>query len=763
MTIRRLISSGSRTRTRTRTRTHLGWVRYRYVMYGFVITCIGTLVYLLVERTGMDVEKWHRAARMADKMLESYSWDLISDAKIKAIEEIPVSPLELIPDIELNTKKRYDASWDLLFRGRKYKSFSEYDLSTKCEFYFQNLYNLDEEWTNEIGMFTFDIKDIKSDSRMSELKDDDGVKLIDEKALRYYKRKHNIALGMERLRIYDRCFVGNNNNKHDSIKMNELFEQGGSEGSTSTASKLDKTVIGNKDSLRPTRKASFLSELDSGKFSKFNQWDFEHRMFPFISYFEQHNFTQVMPIFTGPGSHQPLPQGKFPVFNRDTGELSTVESFNYDETKSLWDNWNDLSARCSHKGIVMSAGNGQVDQTIRLIAVLREQQNRMPIQIIHNDQLSDDSVALLSEAAQSTNFSNGPKQSVWFLNVKPTLSESEKGRFDRFKNKWLSVIFNTFEEFIFIDSDAISYIGLEEYFKFDEYSDTGTLMFKDRSLKFGAEQKCPVLFETLQPKILERYYFDTLPQINAEFVEQACMKELTPEEKVYKRFFELGQQHHLESGLLAINKRQHIMSMIISTVLNISPKIGGCAWGDKEFFWLGLLVSGHRYSIYDVAASAVGIPSMKERERDDELKEAQEICSTQVGHTSYDKHLLWINGGSQLCKFEGTFDSDWEQFENIRKEFHDNKDKARQAYKDVMPIEAAIIPDINVGRWAHKDRRCSGYVWCGEYFEKIKPYTYSKKIVKGELIHFDQKEIEHIRHLNTIWNKASLLPTDNKE
>ena len=726
-------------------------VRARYVVYGLMVTCFIAVGYLLAQARDADAEEWHRAARIASQArAREFADDYVSNVKIKPIEEIPVSPLELIPDIEVETKRRYEASWDLLFRSHKHKSFKHYDLSIKCEFYFQNLYNLNEEWTNEIGMFTFDIKDIKSDNKMSELKDDDGVKLIDEKALRYYKRKHNIALGMERLRIYDRCFVGNSNNR-DSLKMNELFQQHGSEGSTS---KLDQKVIGNKDNLRPTRKASFLSELDTGKFSKFNQWDFEHRMFPFISYFEQHNFTQVMPIFTSPESLEPLPQGKFPVFNRDTGELDSVETFHYDETKSLWDNWNDMSSRCGHKGIVMSVGNGQVDQTVRLLAVLREQHNRLPIQIIHNDQLSNDSIALLSDVARSSDLSNGPKQSVWFLNVKPTLSQSAKGRFDRFKNKWLSVIFNTFEEFIFVDSDAISYIGLEEYFQFDEYTATGTLMFKDRSLRMESGQKCPVLFETLMPKILERYYFDTVPQVDPDFVEQACMKELTPEEKVYKRFFENGHQHNLESGLLAINKNEHIISMVISTVLNISPKIGGCGWGDKEFFWLGLLVSGHHYSIYDVDASAVGIPDLKDREKEDELKEAQEICSTQVGHTSYDKHLLWLNGGSQLCKFRDKFDSDWEEFENIRKEFHDNKEKARQAYDSVMPIEAAIIPDVNIGRWAHKDRRCNAYVWCGEYYEKIKPYTYNKKIVKGELIHFEQAEIQHIRRLNTIWNNA---------
>ena len=344
-------------------------LRVRYAVYGFIIMCLIGVGYLLAQASAADVEEWHRAAKVASQALSlEFEHEYVTDVKIKPIEEILVSPLELIPDIEVETKRRYEASWDLLFRSHKHKSFKHYDLSTKCEFYFQNLYNLNEEWTNEIGMFTFDIKDIESDSKMAELKDNDGVKLIDEKALRSYKRKHNIALGMERFRIYDRCFVGNSN-KRDSLKMNELFQQHGSEGSTS---KLDQKVIGNKDSLHPTRKASFLSELDSGKFSKFNQWDFEHRMFPFISYFEQHNFTQVMPIFTGPESLEPLPQGKFPVFNRDTGEATGVETFHYDEAKSLWSNWNDLSTQCGHRGIVVSAGDGQVDQTVRLIAVLRE-------------------------------------------------------------------------------------------------------------------------------------------------------------------------------------------------------------------------------------------------------------------------------------------------------------------------------------------------------------------------------------------------------
>lgn len=739
MVVRRFLSAS---------RYNMPSFRSRPVLLAIFGVCATVIWYLFFFQSNLKMADLKKVATSRYLSQEPSLSELMSNVKIKPIEEIPVSPLELIPDIEISTRKKYDASWDLLFRGRKYKSFNDYDLHTKCEFYFQNLYNLNEDWTNNIRTFTFDINDVDMSTKIDALKDSDGVQLVDEKAIRLYKRTHNVALATERLRLYDKCFV--NSPGSNPLKMDHLFRS--NKKSKTTA--LDDEVTGNRDTFTKTKKTSFLSDMDTSSFQKYDQWDFEHRMFPMIPYFEEHNFTNVMPIFTGSNGGEPLPQGKFPVLDPKSGELLRVETFRYDKSKSLWKNWNDMSSASGKRGIILAAGDGQVDQCIRLIATLRAQGNALPIQIIHNNQLNEKSVKRLSEAAKSTEFSSGRAQSLWLVNVGPTLESSMKSNFGRFKNKWLSVIFNTFEEFIFIDTDAISYINMADYFNFKEYKSTGTLFFKDRSLAIGTEQKCGPLFETLEPRILEMYYFNTLPMINGDYVEQQCMGMLTPEEKVYKRFFEVGHQHNLESGLLAINKNEHIMGLVTATVLNIAPKVGGCGWGDKEFFWLGLLVAGQRYSIYDIDASAIGVPQQKQSIANGDEFDEYRICSLQVAHTSYDGHLLWINGGSQYCKKPETFEGDWTNIKELRESYSDDKEKALKAYSDTVKVEAAIVPDSRSNGWGRDDQRCKGYFWCGKFTSKLKPYTYNTVVTKGDLIRFGDEEIESISKINKIWNDA---------
>lgn len=421
--------------------------------------------------------------------------DMMADVRVKPVDQTPVSPLELIPEYDGAIQRKLDSSWDFLFKKSRYKHFRQLDLKTKCEFYFQNLYNMNKDWTNDFHSYAYDINedDSHSDIVKPAEKDDDGVQLFDEASLKHYKKVHDISLSMERLRLYDMCFV---NNKEGSMKVNELFDS----SSSKSTEQLDSNFINADGKVGMVDAPDFA--MYSNTFKKYSQWDFEHKMFPIIPYFEDHNFTNVMPIFTG-ADGKSIEQGVFPTFNSKTGGTGPMRHIAYDKEKSFWGNWNTISSSSGKRGIVLSAGDGQVDMCIRLIATLRAQGNKLPIQVIHNNQLSSDSIRRLSVAAQSTEFSKGIKQTIWYVNVEPMLDESVKSNFSRFKNKWLSVLFNTFEEFVFIDSDAISYINLEEYFNFDEYRTSGALFFKDRSLTISTSKKCPALFESLVPKLLE--------------------------------------------------------------------------------------------------------------------------------------------------------------------------------------------------------------------------------------------------------------------
>lgn len=667
--------------------------------------------------------------------------DLMEYLKVRRIDETPVSPLELITDYELSIQKKLDESWDFFFKQYRYKHFLDLDLNTKCKFYFQNLYSMNPKWNNDFHNFAFDIVEESNEDMLKGMeKDKDGVTLLDEESLRHFRRTHDIGLAMERYRLYDACFI---QERDISVEMNDLFVDSAKE-----------SVISHDEEL-PGSASHQTSQLDSNLNMHFhnNQWEFEHKMNPMIPYFDGTNFTSIMPIFTKSDGQQ-LEQGNFPNYRHSINAEPVSQTYVYDPQLSFWSNWNAISSLSSQRGIVISAGDRQVDFTIKLLATLRYQRNSLPIQVVHFDQLSEESIRRLTYAAESSDFSDAPRQEIWYVNVKPIIDESVKSNFGGFKNKWLSILFNTFEEFIFVDADAVSYINLEDYFNFPEYISTGALFFKDRALNNGVHNRCPALIETLQPKVLEQIYFNIHSMISPEYVENQCMNNLNSEEKAYKDFFENFYNHQLDSGLLVLNKKKHIMGLLISAILNISPKVGGCSYGDKEFFWLGLLVAGHLYSIYDVDASAIGKSKQTHSIQKGDAYDQYEINSSQLAHTSYDHKLLWVNSGTVYCKHPQLFEDDWDKHDLFREDFGNDKELASRVYSDIVEFDRAIIPDHRSSDWFRSDGRCDGHFRVARYTVKPKPYSYNKKITKGEMFGFGKEELENARAIDKIWRDA---------
>lgn len=74
------------------------------------------------------------------------------------------------------------------------------------------------------------------------------------------------------------------------------------------------------------------------------------------------------------------------------------------------------------KGIVISASDVQLNETIRLLKVLRFIKNDYPIQIVHNADLSQDSMKSIIKYARSLDTAEYPAQELWFLNVHSLLN-----------------------------------------------------------------------------------------------------------------------------------------------------------------------------------------------------------------------------------------------------------------------------------------------------------------------------------------------------
>lgn len=63
----------------------------------------------------------------------------------------------------------------------------------------------------------------------------------------------------------------------------------------------------------------------------------------------------------------------------------------------------------------------------------------------------------------------------------PAIKQQYLHKFNEFGNKILAILFNTFEEMIFIDADAILIQNPEKFFQLNKYQNSGALFFRDRN------------------------------------------------------------------------------------------------------------------------------------------------------------------------------------------------------------------------------------------------------------------------------------------
>ncbi|KAH3899165.1 alpha-mannosyltransferase SCDLUD_004594 [Saccharomycodes ludwigii] len=506
-----------------------------------------------------------------------------------------------------------------------------------CYEYFDRLYEKDPNWFNDYSNLNFD--NFPQGSQTT---------------------TNNIAFVMERLRVYETCFV-----------INRL-------------------------------------DISRYKITKYDTLDY--RMFPFI------NLTY----------------------------LENDVKYHYDHTKSVWLvllNANKVNKK--KRGIVLSVGEDQVEDALRLINTLSatdfslemyyndndgNNNGLIPIQIVHKGDLSQSSIDLFKNLGGKLNKND---LDIEVINASNFISPQYIGKFTTFLNKWLAVLFNTFDrEFILLDADVILFTNPYNFFNIQEYLDNGNLFFRDRSIMVDKlSQNCVDMFEAALPPPSQR--------------EAYFKSEKTIEYQVYKEFFHGGYLHQLESGLVVINKQMHYFATVISTILNLSNDIGECAWGDKEYFWLGFLALGnnstHNYKFYPNEASGVGEEIKQVYNRNVNIYDKR-ICSVQVGHTSYadpETHLLWLNGGAYNCKFH----------DNIKDLPEGITEEGDNSLGDsIIKINSYIIPDRTGVNFFRENWACNGYNWCARYYEL-------DNVVHGEWGDFNPKEIEWINSILRKWGE----------
>lgn len=144
---------------------------------------------------------------------------------------------------------------------------------------------------------------------------------------------------------------------------------------------------------------------------------------------------------------------------------------------------------------MLSIGDGHVEDTVKLIHLLRALNNKLPIQIVYYDNLAKEtkdkivtaarevmvtvpkSFELVSRLFPEDYLTNGlPQQEVWFVNTYNAIHANFKKKFHKFSNKFLATIFNSFNEFILVDADTVLMQNPEYFFQLPGYKNTGTFL-----------------------------------------------------------------------------------------------------------------------------------------------------------------------------------------------------------------------------------------------------------------------------------------------
>ncbi|ODV84875.1 glycosyltransferase family 71 protein [[Candida] arabinofermentans NRRL YB-2248] len=406
----------------------------------------------------------------------------------------------------------------------------------------------------------------------------------------------------------------------------------------------------------------------------------------------------------------------------------------------------ELKSRLSGKGIVITTTNGLVPELTGLLSLLRILNTQLPIQIIHNDDLSLDAIKKLVEVATEPvmnlpkpttyKISKVPTLDLTFVDVSKSITYKYKSYFSKWGMKLLAYLFNSFEEMIMLDTDTVPLLPLEQYFSLPAYKETETLFFRDREAN-----------SFLYDGIMD--FFVTYLNGEEDF-NYLQLRQATPE-TLNNRFFGEKARHYMEAGLFAINKKDKFDGVLSSVTQQFFKLISGSLHGEKEFIWLGQEIMGQTYKFNDHAAASIGELT---NDRGDLV--AKELCSTHPGHLSNDgQTLLWFNSGFLSCKKPDSYYKDINYERNEGKSLLDLK----KEYLSPLRITSAVIPppaeysiendgSQEPGRGWVMTSQCENYLWCA--YDVIGGGL-NTNIPKGEIYTFSANDVSNWEYFGQTW------------
>lgn len=399
------------------------------------------------------------------------------------------------------------------------------------------------------------------------------------------------------------------------------------------------------------------------------------------------------------------------------------------------------------KGIVLSIADQLVDELINLIKVLRFMRNDLPIQFVHKGDLSFESKKKLTDICRNDiHLKNSyvidfAPQEVWFVDANRCFLPAYYHNFDHFANKWIAVIFNSFEDMIFMDTDSVPFIKPEEFFELGEYQKKGLFFFKDRTSLTPIPEQFKQLYLKMFPTELELSLFEIATASEKTFSNRLLAHKL---------------RHSMESGVVVMNRRKKLLGILVAVHIQFWGPLTQHIHGEKEIFWLSQSIAGNED--YEFNANSAGAVGVLEPESG---KFPEHVVGIQPAHVAGDNQtLLWINSGVKNCKKEESLDYDFNALPHWKDKFS-SKTQLKEFYDSAIDIKSVVIPPETYKKWPNDqeapeegwqqrvDYGCAGYMWAA--YSKVGGSKITDQETFGQVVKFDQEQMSYYNKIAKVW------------
>ncbi|ODV95605.1 hypothetical protein PACTADRAFT_50301 [Pachysolen tannophilus NRRL Y-2460] len=288
-----------------------------------------------------------------------------------------------------------------------------------------------------------------------------------------------------------------------------------------------------------------------------------------------------------------------------------------------------------------------------------------------------------------------------------------------------------------MDADSVPFIKPVDFLDIEDYKKTGCHFFRDRETLEQFPDVFKKIFYNLFPRDIETVLFG-IPQLTPHTLEN--------------KFFKHNARHFVESGIVLMDRKSHLLGMLMSIHLQFWGPLNTFLYGEKEIFWLGQSIAGNEQYSYNInPVGAIGPITTSEH------KIADSAISVQPAHIGSDNHtLLWVNSGLETCK-RHSWTHDFKNNRKLNKEFG-SEDNLKNHYLSPLQIDGVIIPPdatryydnkINEPKrgWEQRsDLGCEGYLWAA--YSNVGD---DKNGARGKEVRFSEDEKKYYNKIASIW------------